>query len=134
MKTIEETRLVLNQAAYYDHRTIDPKMLDQWHHALMRQSIEHAFDAVHTHFERCDDAHANTLTAGHVLEHANRAREQREHAERKQRDQQRNEAIFGQFHDHRTPDEQLAAHNAAKAGRAHIDAILEQRKQTTNHD
>lgn len=126
---IPETRLMLEQVRTFDHRDITDRMINDWQHALLRLTVEAVFDAIHDHYERCDSAHTVALTAGEVVYHARLNRDRHDAEERRRRDLERNEQTFGQFHDHRTEDERRAALNAARAGRAHIDHIIKQRRQ-----
>ena len=125
---IPETRLMLEQVRHYDHRQIIDPMVTDWQHALIRIPVEAAFDAIHDHFERCNSAHSVLLTAGEVLHHTRQNRDRKELEERKQRDLERNEAVFGSLHDHRNATEYELSLEAMHAGRAHLERILELRK------
>lgn len=119
---------MLEQVRTFDHREITEPMVIDWQRALMRLQVGAVFDAIHDHFERCNSALTVALTAGEVLHHAIQARDRRETEERRQRDLERNEQTFGSLHDHRTEPERAASLTAMRAGRAHLNAVLEQRR------
>lgn len=123
---IDETRIALEQARSYDSRTITDAMVADWQRALTRTTFEESFDAVHTHFETCGPR--LPLVAGHILEHVTKARHDRLDVERRQRDQERNEAVFGELADKRSDWEREVALEAMHAGRARLDAVLAARK------
>lgn len=121
---INDTTRILREVSSYEHRPVDDALINQWQHALTRQKFEHVFDAVHDHFESCAEARKIPLTPAEVLGHINEARVAREAAEKRARDLERNESVFGELADHRTDTEREASLAAMRAGRAHLDAVL----------
>lgn len=125
---IPETRRMLAIVATYDHRQVTEPLVDAWQHALVRQSVEAVFDAIHEHYDRCADAPRVPLNPAEVLHHTSRAGEARAALERKQRDRERNERTFATLGDHRTEAERATALEAMHAGRAELERTLAARR------
>lgn len=126
---LDETRAMLTIVAHYDHRVVDEGLVQHWQHALLRHTVEAVHDAIDEHYERCGDALRVTLLPSEVLVHIQRARDQHDRDEARQRAADRNEALFGSLEDPRRDWERQAATEAARQGRAQLDAIIQQRKE-----
>lgn len=125
---IPETKAILDRVATYDHRPVTDDLVRSWQYALIRIPIEAAFDAVTDHYDDCASANTVALTPAEILAHVRKTREREDREEAQRRDRQRNEAVFGSLHDHRTEPERAASLTAMRAGRAHLNAVLEQRR------
>lgn len=128
---LNDTRLMLEQIRTFDHRVIDDQAITEWQRALTRLPVEEVFDAIHDHYEKCNNAAAVALTPAEILRHRNETRAHQTAEERRRLDRERNETIFGELKDHRTPAQFEASLAAMRAGRAHLNQILAARKPTT---
>jgi hypothetical protein len=128
---VDETRTILEKVRQHDGRiVVTPQLIDDWQHALTRQTFEHCFDAVFDHIEQCGPRIA--LVPAEVLHHIRKARDARDEADRIQRAKERNESIFGSLHDDRADWEREAALASMRTGRAHLDQVLAARKASTD--
>lgn len=125
--TLDETRTLLEKARQHDGRIIiTDAAITNWQQALIHHNFEHTFDAVFDHFDQCGPR--IQLNPAEVLHHLQKAREARDAEARKQRDLERNESVFGAYHDHRQPWEIDAAREAAHAGRVELERTLAARR------
>lgn len=125
---IPDTRVILGIIATYDHRVVTDQAVTDWQRALTRIPIEAAFDAIDQHYDRCTNAAAIPLTPPEILRHVQAARDQQAIEDRRQRDREANERLFGSLEDHRTPAQREASLTAMRAARAHVNAVLDQRR------
>lgn len=127
MKPSEAAKLLATAAAW-DRRTVGEVDAQAWAKSLDDLQLEECVTAIAAHFRACPNQ--AYLMPAHVREHVvhhRRAEAQRIHDQDVLDDIDRRKAITAPVSDRQR------SLTAMRAGRAHIDAILEQRKQTTDH-